>query len=534
MIIPDELLKQHIAILGRTGSGKTYTGKGLVERMLRDKRRVCVLDPTGVWWGLRSSVDGHAAGFPIAVFGGPHADVPIGEHSGMALGKLIGSKNLPAIIDLSEMLIGQRQRLVTDFAEAIYRENRQPLNLVIDEADEFVPQNPMQDMKRMLHHVDRIVRRGRVRGFRVTLISQRPAVLHKNVLSQANAVIVMRLTAPQDRAAINAWVDSQADKAQAAEVLSTLPSLKPGNGWLWAPDLGLLERGQFPALTTFDSSRTPEDGDEVPEPARLADVDLSGVLEALKVPEPQPKAAKSAQADPAALAAEFERGRVTGYDAGFRAGLKAAADGLRGLADRMAQGQYPVAEPTADAPATQHEPAQAAGPTIQPHPAPATRREARPVASAPGKKHGAEMRILAVLAARHPARFTVAQWATLAGMKRTGGTWSTYLSRLRVAGLILQYGQLFGVTDAGMKALGGKPQRGDPLETWASAVGGAGRMLRLLADIHPKRLSRPELARRLDLEVSGGTFSTYLSRLRSNGLIEESGGEIAASDILWR
>lgn len=88
--------------------------------------------------------------------------------------------------------------------------------------------------------------------------------------------------------------------------------------------------------------------------------------------------------------------------------------------------------------------------------------------------------------------------------------------------------------DAGMRALGGKPERGDPLQTWASAVGGAGRMLRLLADIHPKRLSRAELGRRLDLEVSGGTFGTYLSRLRSNGLIEEAGGEIAASDVLWR
>jgi DNA helicase HerA-like ATPase len=192
---PSEMLGQHLAIVGKAGSGKTYAAKGLVEGLLRDKRRVCILDPTGVWWGLRSSADGDAPGFPVAVFGGAHADVPIGEQSGAVLAGLLASQNLPAIVDLSEMLIGQRHRFVTDFAESLYRDNRTPLHLVIDEADEFCPQNPMPETKRMLHHVDRIVRRGRVRGFRVMLITQRPAVLHKNVLTQANTLIAMRLTA---------------------------------------------------------------------------------------------------------------------------------------------------------------------------------------------------------------------------------------------------------------------------------------------------------------------------------------------------
>jgi hypothetical protein len=97
--LPPELLTQHIAIVGKTGAGKTYTGKGLVERLLADKRRVCILDPTGVWWGLRSSADGKRAGFPVIVFGGAHADVPIAEQSGATLAKIIAAKNVPAIIE---------------------------------------------------------------------------------------------------------------------------------------------------------------------------------------------------------------------------------------------------------------------------------------------------------------------------------------------------------------------------------------------------------------------------------------------------
>lgn len=91
-MIRSELLSQHIAIVGKTGAGKTYAAKGLVERLLADKRRVCILDPTGVWWGLRSSADGKKAGFPVVVFGGSHADVPIAEQSGGTLAKIVAAK----------------------------------------------------------------------------------------------------------------------------------------------------------------------------------------------------------------------------------------------------------------------------------------------------------------------------------------------------------------------------------------------------------------------------------------------------------
>ena len=44
MKFPTEVLSQHIAILGKTGSGKTYTAKGLVENVLGEGRRVTVED----------------------------------------------------------------------------------------------------------------------------------------------------------------------------------------------------------------------------------------------------------------------------------------------------------------------------------------------------------------------------------------------------------------------------------------------------------------------------------------------------------
>jgi hypothetical protein len=278
-ILPDDALAQHLAIVGNVGSGKTYTAKGLVEGLLAAKRRVCILDPTGAWWGLRSSSDGKRAGYSVVVFGGEHADVPINPLAGAALAKIIATKNLPAIIDLSEMLIGERHRFVLEFAETLYKENRAPLHLVIDEADEFCPQMPMPETRRMLHHVDRIVRRGRIKGFRVMLITQRPAVVNKNVLTQVQTLIALRLTSPQDRKAILAWVEGQADKSKAGEVMDTLAKLKRGEGWVWSPANDLLKRIQFGRIETFDSSRTPDDGVKIAAPTKLARVDLKEIRE---------------------------------------------------------------------------------------------------------------------------------------------------------------------------------------------------------------------------------------------------------------
>lgn len=46
--IPNEMLDSDIAILGRKGTGKSYTAKGIVERLLDMGRRVLILDHLGV------------------------------------------------------------------------------------------------------------------------------------------------------------------------------------------------------------------------------------------------------------------------------------------------------------------------------------------------------------------------------------------------------------------------------------------------------------------------------------------------------
>ena len=88
--LPAAALDDRIAIVGTAGSGKTYAAKGFVERLLDIGARVAIVDPLGVWWGLRASADGSAASYPVVVFGGHHADVPIAAEMGDALGRMAG------------------------------------------------------------------------------------------------------------------------------------------------------------------------------------------------------------------------------------------------------------------------------------------------------------------------------------------------------------------------------------------------------------------------------------------------------------
>src|SRR3954447_20262511 len=86
---PTAALDERIAIVGTAGSGKTYTAKGFVERLLDAGARVAIVDPLGVWWGLHAGASGEN-GYPVVVFGGAHADVPITAAMGAPLGQLGG------------------------------------------------------------------------------------------------------------------------------------------------------------------------------------------------------------------------------------------------------------------------------------------------------------------------------------------------------------------------------------------------------------------------------------------------------------
>ena len=281
--LPATVLEQRLAIVGTSGSGKTYAAKGLVERLVYRGARVCVVDPLGVWWGLRLGADGLTpAPGPIVVFGGRHADIPLGPGQGAALGRLVAGHALACVVDVSDLgSAAARRAFVTAFTEALHEANIEPLHLVLDEADLWAPQRVQPDGHDLLGRIEEIVRRGRVRGFVPWLITQRPAVLHKDVLSQADVLVSMKLTSSQDRAAVGRWIEGQADRAEGQRILAGLPRLVRGEGWVWAPSDGVLARVAFPAIRSLDTSSTPQRREHEAETGLRPPVDVAALAAAL-------------------------------------------------------------------------------------------------------------------------------------------------------------------------------------------------------------------------------------------------------------
>ena len=137
--LPLDAVTQTFALVGKRGVGKTHGAAVLAEELLEQKLQVVVLDPIGVWWGLRSSADGKKSGHPILVLGGEHGDLPLEASAGRLVADFVIAKAASVVFDLGEFSKSDQARFVTDFLERLYQKNRTPLHLVIDEADAFAP-----------------------------------------------------------------------------------------------------------------------------------------------------------------------------------------------------------------------------------------------------------------------------------------------------------------------------------------------------------------------------------------------------------
>lgn len=561
--IPDAALKKHIAILGMNGSGKTSVAKSqVIEPALAAGERVCNIDPTGVGWGLRLSASGKSKGYAIYIVGGDHADFPLFRRDGKAWAEIVGTSSDSFVFDTSQMTVEDRSLWFTDFAETLIRKNKGPLKLVLDEAHLFAPQGGSKAggvAPKMLHATNNLLALGRSRGLRVTMISQRPAKLHKDSLTQAHTLIAMSLMAPQDRNAVEDWIADQADVELGKEIIASLPSLEPGEGWIWAPKEHVLARVRFARPRTFDSSSAPEDGDH--DELKLSPINPDAIKEKLATVAKEtmandiPTLRKTiaelqkqvrdrptetvATPDPEAEQRGYARGKIDGYadaikgvTAEFREvigaldGMESTFTNIRAAAAQVQEwAKRPAPQPTA-------QPVRVVRQAPPPRPVrAATNGHAKPGAALPRAKR----RVLTALA-QYPGGRTKNQVAVLTGYAVNGGGFNNAISSLRTSGYLVGSGDNLDITDTGLEALGSF----DPLPTgdallnhWLGQLGKAEReTLRVVAAAWPEALTKEEVAAQAGYAADGGGFNNAVSRLRTLELVAGR-GELKASDDLF-
>ena len=566
----------HLYLVGKgfIPTHNTYAAAVLVEEMIKAGLPVVVVvvDPIGVWWGLRSGADGKSPGLPVVIFGGDRADLPLGENMGAAIADVVVEQRFPAVLDLSLLDKGASRRFMTAFAERLFVRNSEALHLVLDEADAWAPQRAMDGGQRLLGAIEDLVRRGRSRGLGMTLITQRPAILHKDVLA-------LRMTGPRDVAAIDEWVRLHADEDVARKLKSSLPALPVGTAWVWSPGwLSVLKQIKIRRRETFDSSATPKVGEKRVEPSARATVDLEALRERL-----HEQVEAELASDPRALQKQiadlkrqlkagggrFERvevpvevrvevpvevvvevpilaeGEVERLEARAHDMLELAKDlgNLGGEILSKLNGLNAPRQPIVEATPVKAK-------ASAPKPSPRLALPARPKSPKPSKSSAVveealsrpRQRILDALAAfaalgvDDVARANVAVWA---GSSPRSGGFTNNLGGLRTLGLIhYPNPKRVALTDEG-RALAQAPAEPSTLaqlhEAWHARLSvPRARILRVLIEIYPESVSRVELAELTEQSASSGGYTNNLGALRSLGVLDyPQPGHVVATDLLF-
>lgn len=539
--LPMEVAGQTIGILGIRGGGKTNTAGVLAEELLDRNQPIAVIDPTDGWWGLRSE-------YPVFIFGGEHGDLPLEETSGKTIAEFVVHEQVPVILSVLHLPIAAQRRLVAAFCLELFHlkgqeKLRGPLTVIIDEAPLFIPQRATGESARVVNAVENLVARGRRLGFGCVLISQRSATINKDVLTQADTLIVHRLTGLPDRKVLSEWMQANASTGEHKDALESLAALPKGHAWIWAPSLDIFKKVHVRKRHTFDSSASPVAGKAVRPPKDLAQIDLAklkgdlaATIERQKADDPALLRRRIAELEaalkkkqPVAKAVPIPKPERVPYIPKKIPETLRRAQLLIAEVQKIASESAIIAHGTPSRPTPVADLERAFQPPVQ-----------RSLENSPenGLRSGA-IRILKELAARYPATYTRPQVGVLTRFTHTGGTFTTYLGDLKRAGYIEERGAELIATEAGIASLGGDLPRAptthqEAMALWRGALRkGAFRMLEAIVAAGQSGIAKEDVAAAVDMEVTGGTFTTYLGDIRRNGLATDRSGVWKALDILY-
>ena len=299
--VPPSYVTSTGGVLAVRGAGKTNASRLMAEQMFDAGYPFVAVDPVGSWYGLRAGRDGSKrGGLPVFIFGGKHGDVPLTRESGELVADVVVDQRLACVLDLTEFNTeADKKYFLLKFATRLFKRNTEPLHLFLEEADDYIPQKPMRDELHLKRAWENIVRRGRSRGLGMTIITQRSAVVNKDVLTQVENLFVLRTTGPQDIKAVSEWVKYHSVDDS---MLESLSSLEDGEAWIWSPHLlKEFKRFKFNLSQTFDSGATPK-GKRGRPVATLRDVDVGKLKGRI-----QETIEKAAQENPALLRSQIAK-----------------------------------------------------------------------------------------------------------------------------------------------------------------------------------------------------------------------------------
>lgn len=562
------VLEGRLLIVANSGGGKSYTIRKFME-VTHGKVQQILIDIEGEFSSLREKFD--------YVLVGRDGDIPINLRAAELLARRLLELNTSAIIDLYELKHHERKRFVRIFLESLInlpKELWHPCLIIIDECHVLAPESKSGEAE-SLDAVKDLATRGRKRGYTLVACSQRISKLNKDVVAELNTKLIGRSSLDIDMKRA-AWELGFTEKN---DILS-LRTLNKGEFYAFGPAL----TNEVTKIKIDQVQTTHQEPGKKYQQIKSAPAEkVRRVLEKLKDLPVEAEEELKTKDDLKRKIIELQRD-ISGlkrqkpeqkqiidkellnkyYETGFNNGVKRTNDRLpkiipyikysiRTVENMRKQSELDLKKLFEDLSYLQGAVEGLSNPVVPVQPVkvylpygwPNSKeaesknpQQLEPASQPESKLREGAMRMLKAVAMYHPTEISKNQVATLSGFSAGGGTFLTYLSELKRAGWINIQGDNISITEEGLTNAGPI----DPLSTdsntliemWCSKFrDGVGKMLRVIASCYPDGILKEELAERTGFSAEGGTFLTYLSELKRNGLIEISSDMAKATKELF-
>ena len=240
-----EMLTGRGFITGKSGSGKSNTASVVVEKLLEAGYGLLIVDIDGEYYGLKEEYE------ILHVGADEECDIQVGPQHAEKIAQLALEKHVPIILDVSSFLDETKaNELLTEVARHLFAKEKkvkQPFLLLVEEVHEYIPEGGgMDECGRMLI---KIGKRGRKHGLGIVGISQRPADVKKDFITQCDWLVWHRLTWKNDTKVVSRVIDP--------EYADAVEDLGDGEGFLMTDWTESIRRVQFYRKQTFDAGATP-------------------------------------------------------------------------------------------------------------------------------------------------------------------------------------------------------------------------------------------------------------------------------------
>jgi len=256
-------------ITGKSGSGKSNTASVVIENLLDNGFPVMIVDTDGEYYGLKEEYEILHAGAD------DECDIVVSPEHAEKLANLALEENVPIILDVSGYLEEDTaNELLLEVVKQLFAKEKRlkkPFLLVVEECHEYIPEGGgMDETGKMLIKVGK---RGRKHGLGIVGISQRPADVKKDFITQCDWLCWHRLTWDNDTKVVGRILGSK--------YASAVEDLGDGEAFLMTDWDESIRRIQFHRKQTFDAGATPGlDDFERPE-LKSVSSDLVGELQSI-------------------------------------------------------------------------------------------------------------------------------------------------------------------------------------------------------------------------------------------------------------